>query len=193
MWNLKKKKGKMSTDKYINVSDDEFVRVCSDVVNAFCRERYKFGPIDESTCRGKADDAFKTAYRNALGYKRSDALKQEHLWEMNEIYTRLQSRIYQAVREIILKFAAKDKTLSIKKTSADAVIRAALQDAGFTDCYTLCQCYRVKATVRYRRYKATIIVKYKDILAGKLDECVQDFKETVLKLESAPYEVKICR
>lgn len=122
---------KNKTITSVGVTDEEFLGVCEEAARAFCRERKKFGTIDVNICKDRILSAFKAKYRSARGYRKNDALKQEHLLEMNAIFVRLKPKMEECARRIAFKTTAEKKTLEIKQTSVSAVIRAALEEAGF--------------------------------------------------------------
>lgn len=184
----------MKVDNMITfpLTDDEMVSSCLTAVKAFCKNRRHLGSFDADKCVDAAISEFKAQYRKARGYRKSSAMKPEHLREMDLMYGRLRDVIEDGAREISLGFATKHKTLEITKTTADAYIKASMAEAGFKSCSVICQCYRAKVTVTLpSRYKAMFIVKYKDIMAGKMEEQVAMFISLTEKVESLPFTIKI--
>ena len=178
----------------VGVTDEEFLGVCEEAARAFCRERKKFGTIDVNICKDRILSAFKAKYRSARGYRKNDALKQEHLLEMNAIFVRLKPKMEECARRIAFKTTAEKKTLEIKQTSVSAVTRAALEEAGFKNPAIVLQCYRAKVTVALpNRYRITFIVRYRDFLAGKFEGQFREFLSLVEKIESLPFEIRVCR
>lgn len=178
----------------VAVTDEEFIKVCEDAARAFCRERKKFGTIDERTCMDMAVRAFKLKFRESHGYRQHDAMKSEHLMEMNRIFERLKPQIEKAVKNVAFKTTAEKKTLEIKQTSVAAVIRAAFEEAGYRNPTIVLQCYRAKVTVAIpSRYRVTFIVRYKDFLAGKFEGQFREFLSLIEKIESLPFEIKVCK
>ena len=185
---LKRKKSQVA------VTDDDFIKVCEDAARAFCKERKRFGTIDARVCMDSVLKAFKLKFRESHGYRQHDAMKPEHLMEMNRVYERLKPKMEETVKDIAFRTTAEKKTLEIKQTSVSAVIRATFEEAGYRNPDIVLQCYRAKVTVLLpSRYRATFIVKYKDFLAGKFEGQFQEFLSLIEKIESLPFEIKICK
>lgn len=91
-------------------------------------------------------------------------------------------------QEAAIAKASMLKARKISKVTATAAIMAVFQENGYNpEIYA--QCYRAKISLAVAgKYTVTMTIPYKAVTNGKLDECVQDFKNMVKCLENSNYE-----
>ena len=183
----------MSTRTPFPKTDDEIRTECLLAAKQYCDSRKALGKFDPNECSDVALKTLKAEYRKARDYKKSTPLKPEHVEELNDIYNRIWYSIDHDARALALGYATKARSLEITKVSAEANIRATMLEAGFPDCSVVCQCYRAKVliTLPDSRYQAMFIVKYNDIMAGKLEQLVAEFIKFTHTVEQLPFTVKI--
>ena len=173
------------------ITDDNMVSSCIRAAESFCKERLSMGEFDSRKCSDSALAMFNLQYRDARKCGRSTALRSEHLAEMTSIYERLWPRIEQGVKEVSLKYAKKFKVRQMTQATAKAFISEAIKENGITDFNVVCQCYRAKVFLyQPSKYKTMFIVKYKDIMSGKLDDYVSRLLELKRTVEELPFEVR---
>jgi len=173
--------------------DEEQVRAaCLSAVKRHCDLNKKTGIFDREKCLGIAYEEFSRQYRFARGYKRSHTLNAEDLKEMNELRGKIWGKITEEVSKITLDYATGYKAKQITKVTAEGYIRQVLAEAGIPDCSITCQCYRAKVTVVMpSKYRMMFIVRYKDIMAGKMESMMEQFIELANSVEALPFQVKI--
>lgn len=138
---------------------------------------------------------FKSAYKEARDYRHSsDTLKAEDALEMSAIYERIKDTLQEEARRRAMAKASTIKARQISqisKVGAAAAIRSAFMESGYSPDI-VAQCYRAKVTVALKeKYFMTMIIPYKAINNGKLDECIEHFRRTAEAIEASPYEFQV--
>jgi len=165
---------------------------CLLVVKKQCDSVKQSGQFDLNKCLSLAWYELNLQFRKAKGYYGIKPRNKKEKAETDWVRTNIWPSIEQDVRKMVLSYGTKFRTLEITKVTAEAVIKAALADNGFNNVYVWCQCYRAKTYVQLpSKYKAVFMIRYKDIMAGKLQEQIDIFKEFIKSVESLPFQVKV--
>lgn len=149
-------------------------------------------PFNVQECLDQVLNTFKGVYREARGYRRrSDALKEEDITEMTYIYRRIEGELMEEARRQAVSRASAITARKITQMSASAVLDQAFRENGFIPEITA-QCYRAKVTVTLKKRLAmTMVIPYKALNEGKLDECMDCFKRMASSIEASPYEFQV--
>lgn len=173
------------------LSDREMIAKSLLGVRDYYRSVKNVMPFNVDDCINHVLETFKVIYREARGYRRRyDPLIKEDLREMSEIYGRIEDTLREEARKQAMSKASAIKARKISQISASSALRIAFQENGFTP-EIIAQCYRAKVTVSLNKYSITVIIPYKVINEGKLDECLEHFKRIASSLETSPYEYQI--
>jgi len=165
---------------------------CLQEVKKHCDLNKKTGRFDQQKCLDIASEEFNRQYRAARGYRKSHPLDADDMEELNGLRARMWDSVAEEARKMALDYATEYKARQITQTTAGGYIRSALSEAGFADFYVTCQCYRAKVTVIMpSRYRMMFIVRYKDIMAGKMESILEQFISLTRSVEALPFQVKI--
>ncbi len=175
------------------LTEAEVISGCVKAAGSLCKRSRNTGGADINACLEEARSEFKRLYREARGYSRSTALKADHVSEMDALYLVTWPEIERKVQGVCLEYDARQKARKISVLTAESCIKSAMKEAGFDDFNVVCQCYRAKVSVFVPsgKYRVTFIVRYKDILAGHLNEYIADFIIFTERLSALPFDVNV--
>lgn len=186
--------GLFSTEnrKPFPLSDTEVIARSLLGVNDYYDRTKNVRPFNVDECVDYVTFRFKSVYKEARGYRHSsDTLKAEDALEMSAIYERIKDTLQEEARRRAMAKASTIKARQISKVGAAAAIRSAFGEAGYSPDI-VSQCYRAKVTVALKeKYFMTMIIPYKAISNGRLEECVEHFRRTVEAIEASPYEFQV--
>lgn len=172
------------------LSDEEFVDRCMEGIKIYYNSVKDMAPFNVDECvRYVCDKYYKVVYKNARGYwSRNEPLRREDTEELTALYIRVEAMLRKQAQEAAIAKASMLKARKISKVTATAAIMAVFQENGYNpEIYA--QCYRAKISLAVAgKYTVTMTIPYKAVTNGKLDECVQDFKNMVKCLENSNYE-----
>ena len=168
------------------LSDDELIARSLLAVKQYERRIRGVRPFNIDECVSEVVEEFKKVYKDARGYRRrNDALKAADAAELSEIYERVKDRLNEGAKSAAMTKATSLKAKQISKVSAEAAVKASMAELGYQPSI-VCQCYRIKVYVTLpQKYVVSFAVSYKDIMNGKLDECIKDFQRMVDTLNSS--------
>lgn len=174
------------------LSEEEMISKC--VKSASWSRKHDSSCTTINALLAEARREFKYQYHKARGYRSIDTpMKAEHVSEMDALYLVIWPEIEKGVRNMCLEYDAEQKARKITLFTVESCVRSAMEGAGFKDFNMVCQRYRVKVSVFIPtgKYRVTFIVKYKDILAGHIDEYVADFTKFTELLSALPFDVNV--
>lgn len=185
-----KKETVKESRKPFPLSDTEVIARSLIGVSDYYERTKNIRPFNVDECVEYVTFRFKSVYKEARGYRySSDTLKAEDALEMSAIYDRIEATLMEEARKRAMARASTIKARQISKVGATAAIRSAFREAGYTTEIEA-QCYRAKVSVILKdKYCMTMIIPYKAIREGKLDDFVGHFMRMASAIEESPYEV----
>ena len=185
-----KKETVKESRKPFPLSDTEVIARSLLGISDYYDRTKNFRPFNVDECVEYVTFKFKSVYKEARGYKySSDTLKAEDALEMSAIYKRIEATLLEEARKRAMAKAATLKARQISKVGAAAAIRSAFSETGYTTEIEA-QCYRAKVSIMLKdKYSMTMIIPYKAIREGKLDDFISHFKRMASAIEESPYEV----
>lgn len=181
----------MATLKPFPLTELQMRSACLSDAKKYCDSNNKTGRFDQRGLINTVCEEFRAQYHKARVYKRSAQLSKEHLLEMDTLYKSQWPAIESAALDLAIAYGSRFKAREITKVTANHFIQDALRNAGLSG-YITCQCYRAKVTVVLpSKYKMMFMIKYKDIMAGKLEDMLGEFIGFTHSVESLPFQVKV--
>jgi len=171
--------------------EEDFIRIAAVAAKQYCLSRMVLGNIEQTECIDAAIKAFKLRYRAMNGIW-NNPMNPKDIMKFNEMYRRIKGRIIEEAKNTALKYSAQYKARSVKKTAARAIIDSAFEEAGLEIDYTDYQCHRAKVHLLLpHNYKLMVIVKYNDVLKGKVGDYVRQVLLLAKDLEQLSVEIHI--
>ena len=172
------------------LTDEQIIREALKTVTEYA-DGHRGDSFNTTCCIDQTMASVKTVWKNARNYAPHQALKQDDLEEINEIYGRIGTDLRTRAEAKMLDVLKRRRIREIDIATADALISAELRKRGYRFFFTWQQ-LRVKVTLQVAGNQAlTFIVKFKDIRNGKLDGIIEGVMAVVDAIVASGTEISV--